>query len=155
MVEAGYQHSLDQLINKLKKLKKDYRDQKKKLERSGSGRSKIMPFFDLMHGVLGDRPANQATGALNSATAMLESMLVDESVLATSDADSGKRKRESSDLLEYPERSEERTQEQSRKDQDVTAAILQTMQSMDENASAVVGLMGRMVLVLEGLCMKP
>ncbi|CAK6965165.1 uncharacterized protein LOC115433592 [Scomber scombrus] len=85
-----------------------------------------MPFFDLMHGVLGDRPANQATGALNSATAMLESMLVDESVLATSDADPGKRKRESSDLLEYLERSEERTQEQSRKDQDVTAAILQT-----------------------------
>ncbi|CAK6971296.1 Zinc finger and SCAN domain-containing protein 20 [Scomber scombrus] len=90
MVEAGYQRSVDQLINKLKKLKKDYRDQKKKLERSGSGRSKIMPFFDLMHGVLGDRPANQATGALNSATAMLELMLVDESVLATSNADPGK-----------------------------------------------------------------
>ncbi|CAK6978286.1 uncharacterized protein LOC114468223 [Scomber scombrus] len=31
MAEAGYQRSVDQLINKLKKLKKDYRDQKKKL----------------------------------------------------------------------------------------------------------------------------
>ncbi|CAK6978288.1 uncharacterized protein LOC115415717 isoform X1 [Scomber scombrus] len=47
----------------------------------------------------------------------------------------GKRKRESSDLLEYLERSEERTQEQSRKDQEVTAAILQTMPRMDDNAT--------------------
>ncbi|CAK6978287.1 uncharacterized protein LOC115415717 isoform X1 [Scomber scombrus] len=66
---------------------------------------------------------------------MLESMVVDESVLAASDADPGKRKRESSDLLEYLERSEERTQEQSRKDQEVTAAILQTMPRMDDNAT--------------------
>ena len=37
MLVAGYERSVDQLNNKIKKIKKDYRDQKKELGRSGSG----------------------------------------------------------------------------------------------------------------------
>ena len=70
MAAAGYDRSAEQIVNKLKKLK-DFRDQKKDLGRSGNGRP---------DSVLGDRPACQITGALNSATAMLESM-VDESLI--------------------------------------------------------------------------
>ena len=77
---AGYDRSAEQIINKLKKLKKDFRDQKKDLGRSGNGRPKKGPHFDVIDLVLGDRPACQITGALNSATAMQESM-VDESLI--------------------------------------------------------------------------
>ena len=71
MAAAGYDRSAEQIVNKLKKLKKDFRDQKKDLGRSGNGRP---------DSVLGDRPACKITGALNSATAMLKSM-VDESLI--------------------------------------------------------------------------
>lgn len=75
MEAHGYSRTVDQLLNKLKKLKKDYRDQKRELARSGSGRPKRSSaffHFDVLDSVLGDRPANNATGALNSATAALE-----------------------------------------------------------------------------------
>ncbi|KAG5271937.1 hypothetical protein AALO_G00185860 [Alosa alosa] len=72
---AGYQRSVDQLINKIKQLKKDYRDQKRELGRSGSGRQRRSPHFDVLDSILGDRPACQTTGALNSATALLEAMV--------------------------------------------------------------------------------
>ena len=88
MAAAGYERSAEQIINKLKKLKKDFRDQKKDLGRSGNGRPKKGPHFDVLDSVLGDRPACQITGALNSATAMLESM-VDESLIEST-PDNGK-----------------------------------------------------------------
>ena len=77
MAAAGYDRGTDQLLNKIKKLKKEYRDQKKDLGRSGSGRPKKSPYFDILESVLGDRPACQVTGALNSATAMLEAIVDD------------------------------------------------------------------------------
>ncbi|KAI3367093.1 hypothetical protein L3Q82_008127 [Scortum barcoo] len=70
MATAGYDWNIEQINNKLKKLKRDYRDQKRELWRSGAGQlhSSISPYFDLF--VLGDRPACRLTGTLNSATAM-------------------------------------------------------------------------------------
>jgi hypothetical protein len=88
MAVAGFDRNLQQISNKLKKLKKDYRDQKKDLCRSGKGRPRRNPHFDVLDSVLGDRPACQVTGALNSATIMLESM-VDDS-LQQSCTDPGK-----------------------------------------------------------------
>ena len=87
MATAGYERSLDQIINKLKKIKKDYRDQKKELGRSGSGRPKNTAIFDILDSVLGDRPSNQATGALDSTspTDILESMVDGESETTTAD----------------------------------------------------------------------
>ena len=91
MAAAGYERSIKQLVNKLKKLKKDYRDQRKVLERSGSGQHQRNIHFNLLHSVMGDRPANQTTGALNSATApaslLLESMVDNNSELQTASDD--------------------------------------------------------------------
>ncbi|KAG7274578.1 hypothetical protein CRUP_022091 [Coryphaenoides rupestris] len=87
MSTAGYDRSVVQIMNKLKKLKKDYRDQKTDLGRSGSGRPKINPqFVDVLDSVLGDRPACQMTGALNSATAMQELMVEDNLLPSSTDA---------------------------------------------------------------------
>ena len=77
MAAAGYERTVEQISNKLKKLKKDYRDQKKDLGKSGNGRPRKNPYFDVIDSVLGDRPACNVTGALNSATAMLEAMMDD------------------------------------------------------------------------------
>ncbi len=60
------------VVNKLKKLK-EYRDQKREMGKSGSGRRKMV-HFDVIDSILGHRPASQSTGALNSATYLLESM---------------------------------------------------------------------------------
>ncbi len=73
MTTAGFNRSADQVVNKLKKLKKEYRDQKREMGKSGSGRSKMV-HFDVIDSILGHRPASQSTGALNSATYLLESM---------------------------------------------------------------------------------
>ncbi|XP_071490667.1 uncharacterized protein [Diadema antillarum] len=56
MEEAGYRRSSDQLRDKLKKLKKEYKDAKKNNEKSGAGRQ-TCPFFDLLDDVLGHRPS--------------------------------------------------------------------------------------------------
>ena len=64
MSGGGYERSMEQIINKLKKLKKDYRDQKKDLGRSGNGRPRCNnPHYEMLDAVLGDRPACNATGA--------------------------------------------------------------------------------------------
>ena len=76
MATAGYDRSIEQLINTIKTFKKEYRDQKKDLGRSGSP-SKKNPYYDILESVLGDRPACQVRGALNSATAMLEALMDD------------------------------------------------------------------------------
>lgn len=82
MAAVGYDRTLKQLMTKMKKLKEAYRAQKKEVDCGGGGRPRTNPHFDLLDSVLGDKPANQTTGALNSATA---------SVAQTSnDSDSGK-----------------------------------------------------------------
>ena len=66
-------------------IKKEYRDQKTELGRSGNGRPRFnSPHYKMLDAVLGDRPACSATGALNSATAMLESMQEDTTMEQTS-----------------------------------------------------------------------
>ena len=52
-------------------------------------------------------------------------------------------------LLQYLERSEKRFLEQIRRHQDLTTAMLQKIQRTDGNSNTLVGLMGRMVSVLE------
>ncbi|KAI3376715.1 hypothetical protein L3Q82_017141 [Scortum barcoo] len=59
-------------------------DQIRELRRCGAGRPRKNLHFDLLDSVLGDRPACQLTGALNSATAMLEDM-VDDSIQSSAD----------------------------------------------------------------------
>lgn len=90
MAAAGFNRTIEQINNKLKKLKKDYRDQKKELGRSGNGRPRSRnTHFEVLDSVLGDRPACQVTGALNSTTVMV----VDETLLqgiANNVTDSGK-----------------------------------------------------------------
>ncbi|XDV26617.1 hypothetical protein PO909_030273 [Leuciscus waleckii] len=76
MSAARFDRNVEQISNKLK-LKEEYRDQKKDLGRSGNGRPYRNPHFDVLDSVLSDRPACQVTGALNSATIMLESMVDD------------------------------------------------------------------------------
>ncbi|KAL2098350.1 hypothetical protein ACEWY4_007557 [Coilia grayii] len=68
---VGYHRTVDQITNKLKKIKKDYRDYKANLARSGVGRNKFKSGINitLLDNVLGTRPANQTEGALNSAVA--------------------------------------------------------------------------------------
>lgn len=74
MAAAGYGRTIEQISNKLKKLKKEYRDQKKEHGRSGGVRTRNNHHFEFLDSVLGDRPARGKTGALNSATAMFEVM---------------------------------------------------------------------------------
>ncbi|KAL2083721.1 hypothetical protein ACEWY4_019092 [Coilia grayii] len=67
----GYHRTVDQITNKLKKIKKEYRDHKAELSRSGAGRPKFKSGINLtlLDNVLGQRPANRIDGALNSRVA--------------------------------------------------------------------------------------
>lgn len=184
MATAGFDRSVEQISNKLKKLKKDYRDQKKDLGRSGNGRPRQNPHFDILDSVLGDRPACQVTGALNSATIMLES-IVDDSLLQSctepelsaindgddnvvlppplgcssptpscsssgeSSAERGKRKRDStSELVQYLERADERFLQHSK---EMDEALRQDMRA---DTHSLLGLMGRMVAIMETQAQK-
>ena len=69
MAKAGFTRTPDQIINQLKKLKKDYRDTKTDLSKSGAGYGDTGDSYELLDSVMGHRPANQVTGALNTATA--------------------------------------------------------------------------------------
>ncbi|XP_046880165.1 uncharacterized protein si:dkey-261j15.2 [Hypomesus transpacificus] len=130
MAAAGYDRSIEQLINKIKKLKKEYRDQNKDLGRSGSGRPKKSPYYDILESVLGDRPACQVRGVLNSA--------------GQSFAASGKRKRANEDLIVYMEKADTRFLDFSR----------EMMQKMEADTGALLGLMGRMVTAMESQANK-
>ncbi|KAL3066166.1 hypothetical protein OYC64_016167 [Pagothenia borchgrevinki] len=66
MATAGFDRSVEQIANKLKKVKKDYRDQKRDLGRSGSGRPKASPHYELLDSVLGDRPTSGYGSTVNS-----------------------------------------------------------------------------------------
>ena len=72
LAKAGFQRTAEQITNKLKKLKSDYRDAKKELSKSGAGNDTDFPFYELIDSALGHRPANQLHGSLNSATAVVD-----------------------------------------------------------------------------------
>ncbi|XP_030840552.1 uncharacterized protein LOC115923621 [Strongylocentrotus purpuratus] len=56
MADAGYNRSPNQLRDKLKKLKKDYKDARSNNATSGAARQQC-PFYDLLHPIMGNRPA--------------------------------------------------------------------------------------------------
>ncbi|XP_061601490.1 uncharacterized protein si:dkey-261j15.2 [Cololabis saira] len=185
MAGGGYERSIDQLENKLETLKEDYRDQKWDMGRSGSGRPPNNPHFDVLHAVLGHRPAYNTTGALNSRTAMRESVLqgsalqqhytqadftdlgesqepitihstpLRSSSPSPSSSSShrsgphqsrpGKRKRDT-DMWDYLEQADKRFLQQTT---DMNTALLQEMREMREQSAAYIGLMGRMVSLME------
>ncbi|XP_036978107.1 uncharacterized protein LOC119032725 isoform X1 [Acanthopagrus latus] len=84
MAAAGYNRTTEQISNKLKKLKMEYRDQKK------GPRRRRNPHFEILESVLGTRSACQQTGPLYPETAMFEvtvdyptdNMLVQSSTLS-------------------------------------------------------------------------
>ncbi|KAM9323299.1 uncharacterized protein KZ484_021393 isoform 2-T2 [Pholidichthys leucotaenia] len=62
----------------------------------------------------------------------------------------GKRRRDTSmDLLHYLERSDNRQQEQNRRDEEMTSRILQSLEQTRATTATLVGLMERAVSVLE------
>lgn len=69
MLNGGFSRSTEQIMNKLKKLRKEYRDLKRKPSKSDCGQISKTFDHDLMESVLEHRPASQLTGALNPATA--------------------------------------------------------------------------------------
>ncbi|XP_041850745.1 uncharacterized protein LOC121645983 isoform X2 [Melanotaenia boesemani] len=85
MSAAGYERSLDQLVNKLKKLKKDFRDQKRELGRNG--RSPQNSHFDILNSVLGENPqeaslsCNKVEDCESPTSSKLKSTLVQTSTL--------------------------------------------------------------------------
>ncbi|KAL7398697.1 hypothetical protein ABVT39_013600 [Epinephelus coioides] len=165
MAAVGYKRTIDQISNKLKKIKRKKITGTKTSSRSDNGQSRRISHFNVLDSVLGDRPACQVTGALNSATAMLEAM-VDKSLTlpqtepvhsptpSSSSGQSqqtspGKRKRDSSTgLLEYLERADERFLQHSK---DLNDALLQKLET---DTSAFLGLMERMVSVMEAQAQK-
>lgn len=72
MLNGGFSRSTEQIINKLKKLRKEYRDLKRQPGKGDNGQ--IQKTFDhgLMESVLEHRADSQLTAALNPATATLE-----------------------------------------------------------------------------------
>ncbi len=72
MLNGGFSRSTEQIMNKLKKLRKEYRDLKRKPSKSDCGHISKTFDHDLMESVLEHRPASQLTGALNPATATPE-----------------------------------------------------------------------------------
>lgn len=79
MARAGFDRTLEQISNKLKKLKKGYRDHKRDPGRSGKGGPKHRPHYEVLDSVLGDRPQS---GTVNSIT--LETMVEDRLNLQSS-----------------------------------------------------------------------
>ncbi|XP_033969242.1 uncharacterized protein LOC117468965 isoform X1 [Trematomus bernacchii] len=88
MATAGYDRTVEQICNKLKKVKKDYWDQKRDLGRSGSGHPKTSPHYDLLDSVLGDRPTSGFGSTVNSLS--LESIVLDETMNVRSSSDAVK-----------------------------------------------------------------
>ncbi|XP_051567397.1 uncharacterized protein LOC127448703 [Myxocyprinus asiaticus] len=173
MANAGFSRTSEQVINKLKKLKKEFRDQKKDLRKCISERSDKTANYDVME-VLEHLQARELTEAFNSATAMLEtkaqllmppvSNLVDslvevddvleqaESSFSSSQSQPRRcprqirirKKGSNKELLEYLQNADERFMEHAR---ELNAAILK---KMDEATNSMLGLLGRMVAVMEG-----
>lgn len=73
MMNGGFNRSSEQIVNKLKKLRKEYRDLKMKPSKRGRGGHNKRTFdHGVMESILGDRPSSHFTRALNSATATVE-----------------------------------------------------------------------------------
>ncbi|XP_069012861.1 uncharacterized protein [Embiotoca jacksoni] len=78
MAAAGYHRNVEQIVNKLKKLKMGYRHRKNSQGGSGRGRPRKNTSFDLLDSVLGGGPAAcLLTGALDTAAGMLETVVGD------------------------------------------------------------------------------
>lgn len=164
MAKAGFSRSHIQIVNKLKKLKKT-----NDLSKTSSGQNHKKARYDVMDDVL----EHQLTGALNSATAMLETKTEslmssaadldclaeidvvldqDESSFSSSPSQpkmspkrTRVRKRDSNqELLEYLKASDERFMEHAK---ELNTAILN---KIDEATKSVLGLLERMVAVMEG-----
>uniref|UniRef100_A0A1A7Z2Q0 Wu:fc32g12 n=1 Tax=Iconisemion striatum TaxID=60296 RepID=A0A1A7Z2Q0_9TELE len=181
MSAAGYHKSVDQLTNKLKTLKKDFRDHKRELGRIGHWSPQRNTYFEILNSVMGDEPEDQGVEALNpnTATSILLAM-VDEPEEERNASESGpmvkedngavrpvacssssvpdaqfssrpgKRKRgANSELIRYLQRSEERLEEESRREERLTSVFVSSLKKMEENSSAVIGLLGRMVSIME------
>ncbi|KAF7219862.1 zinc finger and SCAN domain-containing protein 20 [Nothobranchius furzeri] len=62
----------------------------------------------------------------------------------------GKRKRgANSELIKYLQRSEKRLEEERRREERLTSVFVSSLKKMEENSSAVIGLLGRMVSIME------
>ncbi|XP_067314371.1 zinc finger and SCAN domain-containing protein 20 [Pseudorasbora parva] len=169
MVNVGFTRTTDQIINKLKKLKKEFRDQKKEPSKSSSQLSNKSTSHVVMDAVLEQLPVSQFTEALNSATAMLESNT--ESLSSAADLECSvnkvldqaessfnssqtqprkslettriKRKDSNQELLEYLQTADERFMAHAK---ELNTAILN---KMDEATNSILGLLGRMVTLME------
>ncbi|XP_016089204.1 uncharacterized protein [Sinocyclocheilus grahami] len=168
MVNAGFTRTTDQIINKLKKRKKEFIDKKEK-SKSGSQWSNKTTNYDVMDTVLERLPGSQFTEALNSATAMLDTNV--ESLSSAADLDSSleevldqaepsfsssqfqprkslrttriKKKDSNQELLEYLKTADERFMAHAK---ELNTAILN---KMDEATNSMLGLLGRMVALME------
>ncbi|XP_041841249.1 uncharacterized protein si:dkey-261j15.2 [Melanotaenia boesemani] len=69
MAKSGFNRTPEQIINKIKKLKKEYRDGKKDVGKNGAARGVTCLSLELLGSVMSHRPGNQVTGWLNSVTA--------------------------------------------------------------------------------------
>ncbi|XP_023673077.2 uncharacterized protein [Paramormyrops kingsleyae] len=164
LAKAGYVRTPEQIINKIKKMKKEYRDGKTKLGK----RSNLAKCFDLLDGVLGCRPADLQSGALNSATEYLEERASGSSTPLASDAQDSngvledpesfasistevappqeqprprRRKRkapDTPDLLAHMKRADEKAEEREKR----------MLQHMEETTNALLNLVGRMVTAI-------
>ncbi|XP_077353566.1 uncharacterized protein LOC144002312 [Festucalex cinctus] len=72
MASAGFNRTAEQINNKLKKLKMDYRGKKKYLDRSNLAQ---MPFYEMMESVLGNTQSQSLNEHISPATAILESII--------------------------------------------------------------------------------
>ncbi|KTG06028.1 hypothetical protein cypCar_00040579 [Cyprinus carpio] len=169
MVNVGFTRTTDQIINKIKKLKKEFRDNKKETSKSGSQWSSKSINLDVMDAALERLPSSQFTEALNSATAMLETNT--ESLSSAADLNSSpeevldqaessfsssqpqprkplgttriKKRDSNQELLEYLKTADERFMAHAK---ELNTAILN---KMDEATNSMLGLLGRMVALME------
>ncbi|XP_073708157.1 zinc finger and SCAN domain-containing protein 29 [Garra rufa] len=170
MVNVGFTRTTDQIINKLKKLKKEFRDKKKGKSKSRRQWSNKMNNNDATDTVLERLPASQVTEVLNSATAMLETK--SESLSSAADLESSleeelhkaessfspqsqsqprkslgttriKKKDSNQELLEYLKTADEQFMAHAK---ELNTAILN---KMDEATNSMLGLLGRMVALME------
>ncbi|RXM33887.1 Trihelix transcription factor GT-2 [Acipenser ruthenus] len=72
--ELGYNRSLKQCQEKIKKLKQEYKKIKEHNSKSGADHKKGK-YYDIVDSVLGHRPAALRAGAVNSATEIMEAMV--------------------------------------------------------------------------------
>ncbi|XP_047230671.1 uncharacterized protein si:dkey-261j15.2 [Girardinichthys multiradiatus] len=173
MEKAGYFRSKEQIVNKLKKMKKEYRDAKKELSCSGVGRINLPAHYAELDNVLGCRPANQLTGVLESRETPAPSPLSAandedsgtssggpstsqsrlESTIASEDADDTFENTRETPKRRAKKRKTNETQDilEYFKSADARAEERENMmlQHMEQSTSAMLGLLERMVKTME------